>query len=114
MVSFHFVDFSSKILILNQKLSFKFFLVNQKNPETAEAELVAEWSAYAKDGDISISADDVYDWIEYFYPEMTIDQIDHLVDGADIDGDGDINFVAYAQLVCRKILHLDSVPLKVS
>ena len=88
--------------------------MNQKNPETAEAELVAEWSAYAKDGDISISADDVYDWIEYYYPEMTIDQIDHLVDGADIDGDGDINFVAYAQLVCRKILHLDSVPLKVS
>ena len=85
-----------------------------KDPNTAEAELIAEWSAYAKEGEIAITADDVYDWIEYYYPEMTIQQVDHLVDGADIDGDGDINFVAYARLVCRKILHLDSKPLKVS
>ena len=86
--------------------------VNEKNPETAEKELIAEWAAYTKGDDASISADDVYDWIEYYYPEMTIEQIDHLVDGADIDGDGDINYVAYAELVCRKILHLDSKPLK--
>ena len=34
------------------------------------------------------------------------DMIESLVDGADIDGDGDINYVAYTQLCCRKILKL--------
>ena len=99
-------------LFLEDWFTFDFISVNEKNPETAERELVAEWAAYTKGDDVSISADDVYDWIEYYYPEMTIEQIDHLVDGADIDGDGDINYVAYAELVCRKILHLDSKPLK--
>ena len=49
----------------------------------------------------------------YHIKYNALTKIDHLVDGADIDGDGDINYVAYAQLVCRKILHLDSKPLKV-
>ena len=44
---------------------------------------------------------------------MTEEEVDYLVDGADIDGDGDINYVAYSHLVCRKILKLDSRPLRV-
>ena len=48
--------------------------MNLKNPETAEAELISEWAVYDKNGDTSISADNLFDWIEYYYPELTIDQ----------------------------------------
>ena len=42
------------------------------------------------------------------------EEIEHLVDGADIDGDGEINYNAYTKLICQKILNLKSEPLKVS
>ena len=53
------------------------------------------------------------EWIEEHYPNMDEDDVDFLVEGADIDGDGEVNYKAYAQLVCRKILHVESAPLKV-
>ena len=87
--------------------------MNKKNPSTAEAEFTAEWAAYSTDGSAVISADSVFEWIEDHYPDLDEDTIEHLVDGADIDGDGDINYVEYSKLVCRQILHLDSTPLKV-
>ena len=61
--------------------SFNFISVNLKNPETAEAELISEWKVYDKNGDTSISADNLFDWIEYYYPELTIDQARATVHG---------------------------------
>ena len=46
------------------------------------------------------------------YPDMDEDDIEALMDGADINGDGDINYVAYVKLVCRQILRIDSTPLQ--
>ena len=86
--------------------------MNKKNPATAEAELTAEWAAYSTDGSTVISADAVYEWIEDNYPDFSDEQIEALVDGADINGDGDVNYAAYTNLVCNTILKLDSKPLK--
>ena len=86
--------------------------MNKKNPSTAEAELTAEWAAYSTDGSTVISADSVFEWIEDHYPDFSDEQIEALVDGADINGDGDVNYAAYTKLVCQTILKLDSEPLK--
>ena len=43
---------------------------------------------------------------------MDEDAIEYLIEGADSDGDGDINYVAYVNLVCKKLLKMDSAPLK--
>ena len=59
-----------------------------------------------------ISADQLFEWIEDHYPELSEDEIVELVDGADINGDGDVNYAAYTKLVCQTILKLDSEPLK--
>ena len=87
-------------------------LVNTKDPLTAEADIIREFSEYGEQPSV-ISADQLFEWIEDHYPDMDEDAIEVLVDGADIDGDGDINYVEYSKLVCRQILHLDSTPLKV-
>ena len=86
--------------------------MNKKNPATAEAELPAEWAKYSTDGSTVISADSVFEWIEDHYPEFSEEQIEALVDGADINGDGDVNYAAYTKLVCQTILKLNSEPLK--
>ncbi len=79
---------------------------------TAESDLIQEFSKYGHQASV-ISADKLFEWIDDHYPELDEDIIEVLVDGADIDGDGEINYVEYSKLVCRQILHLDSVPLKV-
>jgi Ca2+-binding EF-hand superfamily protein len=60
-----------------------------------------------------ISGDDLFEWICSVAPNLSDEDIEHLVEGADIDGDGQINYKAYLSLVCDKILKLDSKPLKV-
>jgi len=69
-----------------------------------EADLCSEFEKFG--GNTTIESDALYDWIEETYPDLDEDLIESLVDGADIDGDGDINYVAYTQLCCRKILKL--------
>lgn len=61
----------------------------------------------------NITSDGLFEWIDSQYPEMSEEEIEHLVDGADIDGDGNVNFVAYANIVCEKILNLSSAALQV-
>ena len=60
-----------------------------------------------------MSADGLFEWIDNYYPDLSEEEIDHLVDGADIDGDGKINFVAYSNIVCDKILNLNDAALEV-
>ena len=60
-----------------------------------------------------MSTDQLFDWIDHQNPDFPTELIDELVEGADIDGDGKINYVAYTQLICRNILKLDSDVLKV-
>ena len=61
----------------------------------------------------NITSDGLFEWIDSQYPEISEEEIEHLVDGADIDGDGNVNFIAYADIVCEKILNLSSVALQV-
>ena len=61
----------------------------------------------------NMTSDGLFEWIDSEYPEMSEEEIEHLVDGADIDGDGNVNFVAYANIVCEKILNLSSAALQV-
>ena len=99
-----FYDFKAKLQLL---------LVNQKDPKNAEKELVASLAEYGIDNH-NMSADGLFDWIDNYYPDLSEEEIDHLVDGADIDGDGNINFVAYSNIVCDKILNLNDAALEVA
>ena len=87
--------------------------MNQKDPKNAEKELVASLAEYGIDNH-NMSADGLFDWIDNYYPDLSEEEIDHLVDGADIDGDGNINFVAYSNIVCDKILNLNDAALEVA
>ena len=73
-----------------------------------------EFEKYDPKKTTEISHDDLADWIDMQAPHLTDEEIDHLIDGADVDGDGKINYKAYANLICNKILKMDSKPLQVN
>ena len=74
---------------------------------------MSEFEKYDPKKTTEISHDDLADWIDLQAPHLTDEEIDHLIDGADVDGDGKINYKAYANLICNKILKMDSKPLQV-
>ena len=59
------------VIVYNLKYSLWYILVNAKNPETAEKELLRELSVYDPDGDTVIPVDSLFEWIEGNYPQMT-------------------------------------------
>ena len=89
------------------------YSVNTYEPETAEETVNAQFAQYDRKGLSTITSEDLGDWIDAKAPHLSDEQIDHLVEGADIDGDGIINYKAYLALVCQRILKLNSAPLKV-
>jgi len=108
MTSETFTDFKPCV----DFISFMIKHVNKSaNPKTAEAELVASMAEFGTNSH-NMTSDGLFEWIDSEYPEMSEEEIEHLVDGADIDGDGNVNFVAYANIVCEKILNLSSAALQ--
>lgn len=93
-------------------LTFLIQHINTYEPETAEETVTAQFAQYDPKGLSTITSEDLGDWIDAKAPHLSDEQIDHLVEGADIDGDGEINYRAYLALVCQRILKLNSAPLK--
>ena len=97
-------------------MNYNRILVNKraKGTENVYAQLMSEFEKYDPKKTTEISHDDLADWIDLQAPHLTDEEIDHLIDGADVDGDGKINYKAYANLICNKILKMDSKPLQVN
>lgn len=93
-------------------LTYMIHNINKRDPLTAEESLIAELAAYDSKNTHNVSIDQLFDWIDHQNPDFPTELIDELVEGADIDGDGKINYIAYTQLICRNILKLDSEALK--
>ena len=75
--------------------------------------MMAEFAKFDPKGTSIINADDLGDWIYDQSPNLSDEEIEQLVEGADVDGDGSVNYKAYIHLVCQKILKLDDKALKV-
>ena len=75
--------------------------------------MIKSFQKYDKKNTHKICVSDLFDWIDERNSEFPCELVEELCDGADIDRDGFVNYVAYTQLVCRNILHLQSSPLKV-
>jgi len=93
-------------------LTFMIQNVNKRNQSTAEADMMAEFEKFDPKSTSIINADDLGDWIYDQSPNLSDDEIEQLVEGADVDGDGSVNYKAYVHLVCQKILKLDDKALK--
>ena len=87
--------------------------MNKRNQKTAESDIASEFAKYDPKNTSIISADDLADWIDEQAPHLSDEEIENLVEGADVDGDGSVNYKAYLHLVCQKILKLDSRALQV-
>ena len=86
--------------------SYNVYLVQSKNPTTAEEDVIREICIFAN-GEQTISKNGLEDWMYKIHPEFDDDLLEHLADGADVDGDDDIHYSAYVRLVCQQILNLN-------
>lgn len=74
-----------------------------KNPAKVEQEVTQELEA-AAEGKETINKEQLQDWLFQIHPEFDDNLLDMLANGADIDGDDEINYIAYIHLVTRQIL----------
>merc|ERR1712130_183921 len=72
-------------------LTFMIQNVNKRNQSTAEADMMAEFEKFDPKSTSIINADDLGDWIYDQSPNLSDDEIEQLVEGADVDGDGVIS-----------------------
>ncbi|CAG5106315.1 Oidioi.mRNA.OKI2018_I69.chr1.g2787.t1.cds [Oikopleura dioica] len=81
---------------------------SMKNPAKVEQEVLQDLEQFAE-GSETINKDQLQDWLFKIHPEFDDDLLDALAEGADLDGDDEINYIAYVQLVTRQILKLRKV-----
>ena len=75
--------------------------------------MIKSFQKYDKKDTHKICVSDLFDWIDERSPHYPCELVEELCDGADIDKDGFINYVAYTKLTCRNILHLDETKSEV-
>jgi hypothetical protein len=93
-----------------------------KNPAKVEQEVLQELEEFSE-GNETINKEQLQDWLFKIHPEFDDDLLESkialtynlpngfsdLAEGADLDGDDEINYIAYVQLVTRQILKLRKV-----